>query len=86
MAAGLTQPQEWTKYSVDCAAVEATKFQAPVRHLPEDKKSVLGADLMLTVVEVTLNRGEVQPVHLLCLWWNLNLENRRPPNTSELYF
>lgn len=74
MAAGLTQPQQWAQDSVDGSAVKAAKFKGPVRDLPEFDQSVLGADLVLTVVEVTLHGGEVQPVHLLCLRRNLNLD------------
>lgn len=77
MAAGLAQPQQRAQDGVDSAAVEAAEFQAPVGYLPEFDQSVLGADLMLTVVEVTLDRGEVQPVHLLRLRGNLDLEKRR---------
>lgn len=76
MAAGLTQPEQWAQYSVDGATVKAAKFQAPVRDFPEFDQSVLGADLMLTVVEVAFHWGEVQPVYLLCLWRYLNLENK----------
>lgn len=78
MAAGLTQPEQRAQYSVDGATVEAAELQAPVRDFPEFDQSVLGADLMLTVVEVALHRGEVQPVDLLCLWRNLNLEKKTP--------
>lgn len=85
MAAGLAQPQQRTQDGVDGAAVEAAKFQAPVGDLPEFDQSVLGADFMLTVVEVTLDGGEVQPVHLLRLRGNLDLEKQRqkkePSNT-----
>lgn len=77
MAAGLTQPEQWAQDRVDGASVKAAKLQAPVRDFPEFDQSVLGADLMLTVVEVALHWGEVQPVHLLCLWWNLNLEKKK---------
>lgn len=73
MAAGLTQPQQRAQDGVDGAAVEAAEFQAPVRDLPEFDQSVLGADLVLTVVEVTLDWGEVQPVNLLCLRGDLDL-------------
>lgn len=76
MAAGLAEPQQRVQDGVDGAAVEAAKFQAPVRDLPEFDQSVLGADLVLTVVEVTLDGGEVQPVHLLCLRGNLDLKQR----------
>lgn len=76
MAAGLAQPQQWAQDGVDGAAVEAAKFQAPVRDLPEFDQSVLGANFMLTVVEVTLDRGKVQPVYLLCLRGNLDLEEQ----------
>lgn len=76
MAAGLAEPQQRVQDGVDGAAVEAAKFQAPVRDLPEFDQSVLGADLVLTVVEVTLDGGEVQPVHLLCLRGNLDLKHR----------
>lgn len=75
MAAGLAQPQQRAQDGVDGAAVQAAELQAPVGDLPEFDQSVLGADLMLTVVEVTLNGGEVQPVHLLRLRGNLDLEN-----------
>lgn len=74
MAAGLAQPQQGVQDGVDGAAVEAAEFQAPVRDLPEFDQSVLRADLVLTVVEMTLNGGKVQPVHLLCLRRDLNLE------------
>lgn len=74
MAAGLTQPQQRAQDGVDGAAVEAAEFQAPVGDLPEFDQSILGADLVLTVVEVTFNGGEVQPVHLLCLRRNLDLK------------
>lgn len=84
MAAGLAQPQQRAQDSVDGTAVEAAKFQAPVRDFPEFDKSVLGADLVLAVVEVTLDRGEMQPVNLLCLWGNLNLEGvARSSNVFE---
>lgn len=73
MAAGLTQPKQWAQYGVDGATVQTAELQAPVRDFPEFDQSVLGADLMLAVVEVAFNRGEVQPVYLLCLWRNLNL-------------
>lgn len=73
MAAGLPQPEQRAQYSVDGATVKAAELQAPVRDFPEFDQSVLGADLMLPVVEVALHWGEVQPMHLLCLWWNLNL-------------
>lgn len=81
MAAGLPQPQQRAQDSVDGAAVEAAKFQAPVRDFPEFDQSILGADLVLAVVEVTLDWGKVQPVHLLCLWGNLNLEKRQDHQT-----
>lgn len=77
MAAGLTQPQQRAQDGVDGSAVEAAEFQRPVGDLPEFDQSVQGADLVLTVVEVTLDGGEVQPVHLLCLRRNLNLEKQR---------
>lgn len=80
MAAGLAQPQQRAQDGVDGAAVEAAKFQAPVRDLPEFDQSVLGADLVLTVVEVTLDGGEVQPVHLLRLRGNLDLEKQKEKN------
>ena len=73
MAAGLAQPQQRAQDSVDSAAVQAAKFQAPVRDLPQFDQSVLGTDLVLTMVEMTFDGGKVQPVHLLCLRWNLNL-------------
>lgn len=73
MAAGLTQPQQRTQDGVDGAAVKAAELQAPVRDLPEFDQSVLGADLVLTVVEVTLDGGEVKPVHLLRLRGDLDL-------------
>lgn len=73
MAAGLTQPQQRVEDGVDGAAIQAAELQAPVRDLPDFDQSVLGADLVLTVVEVTLDGGEVQPVHLLCLRGNLDL-------------
>lgn len=74
MAAGLAQPEKRTQDRIYGAAVEAAKFQTPVGDLPEIDQSVLGADLVLTMVEVTLNGREVQPVHLLCLRGDLNLE------------
>lgn len=74
MAAGLAQPQQGAQDGVDGAAVEAAKFQAPVGDLPKFDQGILRADLMLAVVEVTLDGGEVQPVHLLCLWGDLDLE------------
>lgn len=77
VAAGLTQPEQRAQYSVDGATVKAAELQAPVSDFPEFDQSVLGADLMLTVVEVALHRGEVQPVNLLCLWRNLNLEEKK---------
>lgn len=88
MAAGLTQPQQRAQDGVDGSAVEAAEFQGPVRDLPEFDQSVLRADLVLTVVEVTLDGGEVQPVHLLCLRRNLNLEKteRGSSNTFGLHF
>lgn len=73
MAAGLAQPQQRGQDGVDGAAVEAAKLQAPIGNFPELDQSILRADLMLTVVEVTLDGGEVQPVHFLCLRWNLDL-------------
>lgn len=76
MAASLAQPQQRAQDGVDGAAVEAAEFEAPVRDLPEFDQSVLGADLVLTVVEVTLDGGEVQPVHLLCLRGDLDLESK----------
>ena len=75
MAAGLAQPQQRVQDGVDGAAVEAAEFQAPVGDLPDFDQSVLGADLVLPVVEVTLDGGEAEPVDLLCLRWNLDLEN-----------
>ena len=75
MAAGLAQPQQRVQDGVDGAAVEAAEFQAPVGDLPDFDQSVLGADLVLTVVEVTLDGGEAEPVNLLGLRWNLDLEN-----------
>lgn len=74
MAAGLAQPEQRAQDGIDGTAVKAAKFQAPVRDLPEINQSVLGADLVLTVVEVTLDGREVQPVHFLCLRRDLNLE------------
>lgn len=73
MAACLAQPQQRAQDGVDSSAVEAAKFEAPVGDLPEFDQSVLGADLMLPVVEVTLNGREVQPVDLLCLRGDLDL-------------
>lgn len=58
------------------APVEAAELQAPVGDFPEFDQSVLGADLVLAVVEVTLDGGEVEPVHLLRLRGNLDLEER----------
>lgn len=40
---------------------------------------------MLTVVEVALHWGEVQPVYLLCLWWNLNLGGKKHLNNINLF-
>lgn len=85
MAAGLAQPQQRAQDGVDSAAVQASKFQAPVRDLPQFDQSVLGADLVLTMVEMTFDGGEVQPVHLLCLWRNLNLQRQRITNTSDTF-
>lgn len=84
MAAGLAQPQQGAQDGVHGAAVEAAEFQAPVWDLPEFDQSVLRADLMLTVVEVTLDGGEVQPVHLLRLRRNLDLgkEQQRKKTSS----
>lgn len=84
MAAGLTQPEQWAQYSVDSATVKAAKLQAPVRDFPEFDQSILGADLMLTVVEVALYWGEVQPVHLLCLWRNLNLKKKKKKHLKTI--
>lgn len=55
MAAGLTQPEQWAQYSVDGATVKAAELQAPVRDFPEFDQSILGANLMLAVVEVALH-------------------------------
>lgn len=85
MAAGLTQPEQWAQYSVDGATIKAAELQAPVRDFPEFDQSVLRADLMLTVVEVALHWGEVQPVYLLCLWWNLNLGEKKHLNNINLF-
>lgn len=74
MAAGLAQPQQRAQDGVDGASVQAAKFQAPVGDLPEFEQRVLGANLVLPVVEVALDGGEVQPVGLLGLRWNLDLE------------
>lgn len=76
MAAGLAQPQQRAQDGVDSAPVEAAQLQAPIGDLPEFDQGVLGADLVLAVVEVTLYRGEVQPVHLLCLRRDLDLESQ----------
>lgn len=83
MAAGLAQPQQRAQDGVDGAAVEAAKLQAPVRDLPEFDQSVLGADLVLAVVEVTLDGGEVQPVDLLCLRGDLDLEKQRTHHQTK---
>lgn len=40
---------------------------------------------MLTVVEVALHWGEVQPVYLFCLWWNLNLGGKKHLNNINLF-
>lgn len=74
VAAGLTQPQQRAQDGVDGASVQAAELQAPVGDLPEFEQRVLGADLVLPVVEVALDRGEAQPVGLLGLRWNLDLE------------
>lgn len=74
MAAGLTQPQQRAQDGVDGATVQAAQFQAPVGDLPEFDQGVLGADLVLAVVEVALDGGEVQPVDLLGLRRDLDLD------------
>lgn len=74
VAAGLTQPQQRAQDGVDGASVQAAQFQAPVGDLPEFEQRVPGANLVLPVVEVALDGGEVQPVGLLGLRWNLDLE------------
>lgn len=76
VAAGLAQPQQWVQDGVDGAPVQAAQFQAPVWDFPEFDQSILGADLVLAVVEVTLDGGKVKPVHLLSLRGNLNLKKR----------
>lgn len=77
VAAGLTQPQQGAQDGVDGAAIQAAEFQAPVGDLPEFEQSVLRADLVLSVVEVALDGGEVQPVHLLRLGGDLDLDTWR---------
>lgn len=74
MAAGLAQPQQRVQDGVDGAPVQAAQFQAPIGDFPEFDQSVLGADLVLAMVEMALNRRKVKPVHLLCLRGDLNLK------------
>jgi len=85
MAAGLAQPQQRVKDGVDGAAVEAAEFKTPVWDLPEFDQSVLRADLMLPVVEVTFNGGKMKPVHLLCLRRDLNLNKQRKTENEGEY-
>ena len=73
VAAGLPEPQQRVEDGGDRAAVQAAQLQAPVRDLAELRQGVLGADLVLPVVEVALHGGEAQPVHLLRLWGDLDL-------------
>ena len=73
VAAGLPEPQQWVEDGGDRAAVQAAQLQAPVRDLAELCQGILGADVMLAVVEVALDRGEAQPVDLLCLRGDLDL-------------
>lgn len=86
MAAGLAEPQQRAQDGVDGAAVEAAELQAPVGDLPEFDQGVLGADLVLTVVEVALDGGEVQPVHLLSLRGDLDLEKQERDHQKQLSY
>lgn len=86
MAAGLTQPQQRVQDGVDGAAVQAAQFQAPVRDFPEFHQSILGTDLMLAVVKMTLDWGEVKPVNLLRLRGNLNLKNEKKKKHKEILY
>lgn len=84
VAAGLAQPQQRAQDAVHGAAVQAAELQAPVGDLPEFDQRVPGADLVLPVVEVTLDGGEVEPVHLLRLRGDLDLEEQNGGDRMRL--
>ena len=73
VAAGLPEPQQRVQDGGDGAAVQAAQLQAPVGDLAELSQGVLGADVVLPVVEVALHGGEAQPVDLLRLRGDLDL-------------
>lgn len=74
MAAGLSEPQQRIQDGGDSPSVQAAQSQGPVGDLPELHHGILAAHLMLTVIEMPLHRGKVEPVRFLSLRWNLDLQ------------
>ena len=74
VAAGLAQTEQWAQDGADGAAVQAAQAQRPVRDLAQLVQCILGADLVLPLVEVALHGREAQPVDLLRLRGDLDLK------------